>query len=162
MTPVGATPTLPTNINLTSMDSIKSGSQEHLKTFANTKLKNYFENKWDQEINVLLETAELRKQEQKFAVDNPIFEKKLADIEGLIADTNAKLASKQYASANEGKQVLQKLEQEKQRIEGEKKAAEENITALKNMIIRDTETIANHKSVIEKTQQWVEDNGTTE
>lgn len=112
------------------MDSIKSGSQEHLDTFANTKLKNYYENLWDQEITVLLATDKLRKTQEK------------------KAKIEEKLERKEFSSANEGKKELQ--------------AVEQDIKALTNLIIRDTETIANHKSVIEKTQQWVKDNGQTE
>lgn len=111
------------------MDSIKSGSQEHLDTFANTKLKNYYENLWDKEITVLIAQGALRRVKEK------------------LFHIEEKLEKKEYPSANEGRK--------------EKEAVEADIKALTNMIIRDTEEIANHKTIIEKTQQWVKDNGQT-
>jgi hypothetical protein len=108
------------------MDSITSGSQEHLESFTNTKLKTFYENLWDQEITVLIAQDALRQKKAK------------------LIQIEERLERKEYPSANEGKK--------------EKSAVEDDINALNNLILRDTEQIANYRSIIEKTHQWSKEN----
>jgi hypothetical protein len=115
---------------------LKSGSQEHLESFTNDKLKNFYENLWDQEITVLIAQDALRKKQDK-----------LHQVEARLSETQDKV----FSSHKEAKQAIKE-------IEDEKKSVEADINALTNLIIRDTQNITDHKSIIEKTQQWAKDN----
>jgi seryl-tRNA synthetase len=121
------------------MDSIKSGSQEHLETFANDKLKTFYENLWDQEVTVLIAQDALRKKQDK-----------LHQAQARLNEASEQI----YPTPKAGKKAIEAIQEEIKSIEND-------IKALTNLIIRDTENIADHKTIIGKTQEWVKGNGQT-